>query len=247
MKPPHKKMQSHFRENAAGLKNRIPCPSQIRPQPLRTMCFIIFRTSAPQEKRRMILDIFHLQPAMKLTQLLSDMFVNDSRFFLLSGHVSATNRYTDTELVAELLHQRDRSVSQHLFRATSSHFTVFAFLAVIDTVYPATSPICSPNILLPDPVLSCLRNRRRVQNFQADQLPSHTQFQNDSASDKSHTYCKYSPELKKKSSCRPKRCAKASFVFQFLKALSLHPPFPKYAREGPAHGLIEQFRRVPSA
>ena len=75
------------------------------------MCF--HRTSAPQEKRRMILDIFHLQPAMKLTQLLSDMFVNDSRFFLLSGHVSATNRYTGTELVAELLHQRDRSVSQH--------------------------------------------------------------------------------------------------------------------------------------
>ena len=61
----------------------------------------------------MILDIFHLQPAMKLTQLLSDMFVNDSRIISLSGHASATNRYTDTELVAELLHQRDRSVSQH--------------------------------------------------------------------------------------------------------------------------------------
>ena len=75
--------------------------------------FIIFRTSAPQEKRRKIHTIFHLQPAMKLTRLLSDTLVNDSRIILLSGHVSVTNRYTDTELVAELLHQRDRSVSQH--------------------------------------------------------------------------------------------------------------------------------------
>ena len=71
--------------------------------------FIIFRTSAPQEKRRMILDIFHLQPAMKLTRLLSDMLVDSSRILLLSNHVSAT----DPELVAELLHQRDRSVSQN--------------------------------------------------------------------------------------------------------------------------------------
>ena len=54
---------------------------------------------------------------MKLTRLLSDMLVNDSRIILLSGHVSATNRYTDPELVAELLHQRDRSVSQKLVRA----------------------------------------------------------------------------------------------------------------------------------
>ena len=74
----------------------------------------------------MILDLFHLQPAMKLTRLLSDMFVNDSRILLLSGHVSATNRYTDTELVAELLHQRDRSVSQHS-SVHSFAFNTFCF------------------------------------------------------------------------------------------------------------------------
>ena len=41
-------------------------------------------------------------------------------------------------------------------------------------------------------------------------------------------------------------CESLSFVFQILKALSLHPPFPEYVRGGPAHSLIEQFRRVPS-
>ena len=66
MKPPHTKMLSHFRENAAVFKDRIPCPSQntssAATYDVFPSSFIIFRTSAPQEKRRMILDIFHLQP-----------------------------------------------------------------------------------------------------------------------------------------------------------------------------------------
>ena len=149
MKPPHTKMQTHFRENAAGFKDRIPCPSQIRPQPLRTMCF--HRTSAPQEKRRMILDIFHLQPAMKLTQLLSDMFVNDSRIFYSAAMF---RRQTDTQIpsLSRSCCIKETALFLNTFAYTLSHFTVFASLTVIDTVNPATSPICSPSTIVTYPL-----------------------------------------------------------------------------------------------
>ena len=155
MKPPHKKDAITFQRKRRTSQRSHSLPitntSSATSHDVFPSSFIIFRTSAPQEKRRMILDIFHLQPAMKLTRLLSDMLVNDSRIILLSGHVSATNRYTDTELVAELLHQRDRSVSQH-FCVQLSHFTAFASLAVIDTVNPATSPVCSPSTIVTYPL-----------------------------------------------------------------------------------------------
>ena len=137
-------MQSHFRENAAGLKDRIPSPSQIRPQPLRTMCF--HRTSAPQEKRRMILDIFHLQPAMKLTNFFLTCLSMIPDFFFAQRPCfgdKQTHRYRARRGIVAFL---------NTFAYTLSHFTVFASLAVIDTVNPATSPICSPSTIVTYPL-----------------------------------------------------------------------------------------------
>ena len=89
-----------------------------------------------------------------------------------------------------------------------SLLTAFASLAVIDSVYPATSPICSPSTIVTYPletdlasfhILSCPVSAT-VAAYITSRLiscpPTHSS--ECSASDKSHTYCKYSPVLKKK-------------------------------------------------
>ena len=91
---------------------------------------------------------------------------------------------------------------------TLSLFTVFASLAVIDTVNPATSPICSPSTIITYPLETDLASFRilscpvsaTVAAYITSRLiccPGAHSFE-DIASDKSHTYCKYSPVLKKK-------------------------------------------------
>ena len=89
---------------------------------------------------------------------------------------------------------------------TLSLLTAFASLAVIDFDYPATSPICSPSTIITYPlddlasfqILSCPVSAT-VAAYITSRLIScpRTHSSECSASDKSHTCCKYSPVLKK--------------------------------------------------
>ena len=119
-------------------------------------------------------------------------------------------RQTDTQIPSSSrsCFIKETALFLNTFACNLSHFTAFASLAVIDTVNPATSPVCSPSTIVTYPletdltsfqILSCLVSAT-VAAYITSRLTScpRTHSSECSASDKSHNCCKYSPVLKKK-------------------------------------------------